>query len=85
MNDRILGHLILTGSLLGIIGYFYLIFLSPWILLVTQVSAFVAVAAILAIMAWIGYTMATTPAPMPLEDFDEESVTEEEGEEAAQI
>ena len=76
MNDRILGHLILTGSLLGIIGYFYLIFMSPWILEVFQVSVFVAVAAVLAIMAWIGYTLATTPPPMPLEDFAE--TTEEE-------
>ncbi len=85
LNDRVSGYLILIGSLLGIAGYFYLVFLSPWIMLVIQVSAFVAVAAVLAIMAWIGYMLATTPPPMPLEDFDEESVKEEEKEENAQI
>jgi len=84
LNDRILGHLILTGSLLGIIGYFYILFLSSWTLLIIQISAFVAVSAVLAIMAWIGYTLATTPPPEPLEPFVEES-SEEEKEENAQI
>ena len=71
MNDKVMGYVIFLGSLLGIACYFYLVFLSPWILLTIQVSAFVAVAAILLIMAWIGYTLATTPPPLPLEDFEE--------------
>jgi len=85
LNDKTLGYVILLGSLLGIACYFYLIFLSPWIMLTIQVSAFLAVAAILLIMAWIGYTLATTPPPMPLEDFVEEPAKEEESEENAQI
>ena len=83
MNDKLLGYVILIGSLLGIACYFYLVFLSPWALLVVQISAFLAVAAILAIMAWIGYTLVTTPPPEPLEDLAEESSTEEKGEEVA--
>ena len=51
MNDKVLGYIILTGSLGGIACYFYLVFLSPWALLVVQVSVFLAVAAVLAIMA----------------------------------
>jgi predicted DNA-binding transcriptional regulator len=39
-------------------------------MLTIQVSAFVAVGMVLLIIAWIGYTLATTPPPMPLEDFD---------------
>lgn len=85
MEDKLLGYMILIGSLLGIACYFYLVFLSPWILLTIQVSAFLAVVAILLIMAWIGYTLATTPPPLPLEDFDEELSTEENVEENAQI
>jgi len=73
LNDKTLGYIILIGSLLGIGCYFYLVFMSPWVLLVVQVSAFLAVAAMLAIIAWIGYTLATTPPPMPLEDFVEET------------
>jgi predicted DNA-binding transcriptional regulator len=56
---------------------------SPWSLLTVQVSALLAVGMCLLIMAWIGYTLATTPPPMPLEDFDFESelgASEEESE-----
>ena len=83
MDDKVLGYIILTGSLFGIACYFYLVFLSPWALLVVKVSVFLAVAAVLAIMAWIGYTLATTPPPEPLEAFAEETSTEEKGEESA--
>ena len=78
MNDKTLGYAILLGSLFGIACYFYLMFMSPWILPVLQISAFLAVTAILAIIAWIGYTLATTPPPLPLEDFVEEPSTEDE-------
>ena len=71
MNDTVLGYIVLIGSLVGVGCYFYLVFLSPWALLVVQVSAFLAVAAVLVIIAWIGYTLATTPPPAPLEDFEE--------------
>ena len=87
MDDRAVGAAVLVGSLVGLGVYFYLLFLSPWALLVIQVSAFLAVAAVLFIVAWIGYTMATTPPPAPLEnlDFDVEpgveEGTEEKGEE----
>jgi len=83
LNDKVLGYIILIGSLVGIVCYFYLVFLSPWALLVVQISVFLAVAAILAIMTWIGYTLATTPPPEPMEDLAEESSTEEKVEEIA--
>ena len=80
MNDRLMGVLVLLASLAGLVVYFYLVFLAPWALLVIQVSAFLAVAAVLAIMAWIGYTIATTPPPEPIDTSWEES--EEEDSEA---
>jgi len=55
--------------------------MSPWSLLTIQISAFAAVGMVLLIMAWIGYTLATTPPPMPIEDFDFESEEEEKLEE----
>ena len=76
MNDRVLGAGVLLGSILGIGIYFYLVFLSIWSALVIQVSAFAAVGAILVIVAWIGYTLATTPPPEPLEDLDIKEETE---------
>ena len=69
-NDRTLGGAILVGSIAGIAIYFWLLFMSPWAMLTIQVSAFAAVGMVLLIIAWIGYTLATTPPPMPLEDFD---------------
>ncbi len=74
-DDRVLGYMILLGSLAGVVIYFWLLFMSPegWAWLTIQVSAFLAVGMVLLIMAWIGYTLATTPPPMPLEDFDFES------------
>lgn len=79
-KDQLLGAVILIGSILGIAVYFYLLFISPWSALILQLTAFVAVAAVLFILAWIGYTLASTPPPMPLEDFklEEETTKEEE-------
>lgn len=79
MNDKVMGYVIVLGSLFGIACYFYLLFVSPWALLVLQVSAFVAVAAVLTIIAWIGYTLATTP-PMEELDIDFEDFDREEKE-----
>jgi predicted DNA-binding transcriptional regulator len=78
-DDRVLGGAILVGSLAGIVVYFWLLFMSPWALLTIQVSALLAVGVCLLILAWIGYTLATTPPPMPLEDFDFEAELGESG------
>ena len=74
MDDRVLGGGILLASVIGILVYFWLVFLSPpvWQLLIIQLSAFLAVTAVLFIVAWIGYTLATTPPPEPFESLDEE-------------
>jgi len=68
-NDRAIGGGILLGSILGIIVYGLLIYY--WPLQVLEITAFVAVLVLLAILAWIGYTMATTPPPEPITDIPE--------------
>ncbi|MEM3437437.1 MAG: hypothetical protein QXP55_02725 [Nitrososphaerales archaeon] len=65
-KDQAIGVLILIASIVGIIIYGWLLFFINT-LLVLQISAFIAVLAILGILAWIGYTMATTPPPAPIE------------------
>ena len=82
-DDRTLGGIILVGSLAAIVIYFWLLFMSPWAWLTIKVSAFVAVGLVLLIVAWIGYTLATTPPPMPLEDFDLESISEDNNEDVS--
>ncbi|HXW94215.1 MAG TPA: hypothetical protein VEJ19_00730 [Nitrososphaerales archaeon] len=68
-NDRAIGGGILVGSVIGIIVYGLLIYW--WPLLVLEITAFLAVLVLLAILAWIGYTMATTPPPEPITDIPE--------------
>lgn len=70
MNDKAIGYIILTGSILGTMIYFYLLFISPWYLLTIQVSAMLAVGMMLLIVAWIGYTLASTPPLTPIEELD---------------
>jgi len=70
-KDRIIGLLIFIGSILGIIIYAWLLFfISP--IIVIQITLFIAVSAILAILSWIGYTLATTPSPKPIEEIEKE-------------
>jgi predicted DNA-binding transcriptional regulator len=77
MRDKTLGILISVGSLICMVGYFLWAFgpfiglshlipreLSEWAF---KIPIVLAVYALLAIALWIGYTMATTPPPLPLE------------------
>jgi len=95
LSDRSLGALIILFSLIFMTGYFVWAF--PWIFgesihsLIGPVSEWafklpvvLAVYVILGIVLWIGYTMATTPPPMPLEkpleiEREEASAIKEEG------
>ncbi|MEM3434409.1 MAG: transcriptional regulator [Candidatus Bathyarchaeia archaeon] len=71
-RDQALGALLVLVGVLGIIIYGWLVFFTGWWAIVIQITAFVAVAAILAILAWIGYTLATTPPPKPVEEIEKE-------------
>jgi len=71
-----LGGLILLGSIVSVVVYFWLIFMSQWIILTIQASLFLAVGTVLLIFAWIGYTLVTTPPPVPLGDLVDKDKTE---------
>ncbi len=77
-KDQIMGVLLLIGSIIGIAIYGWLIFFTNWSLLVLQLTGFIAVAGVLAILAWIGYTLATTPPPKPFEEVEKEIEEESE-------
>jgi predicted DNA-binding transcriptional regulator len=64
-KDQGIGAVILVASVAGIVLYAWLIY--AFTIPVLQITAFIAVAGILGIAAWIGWTMATTPPPAPLE------------------
>jgi predicted DNA-binding transcriptional regulator len=69
-KDQTLGAVILVVSIIGIAAYGVLIWYFP--LIVLEITAFLAVAGVLAILAWIGYTLATTPPPQPIEEIEKE-------------
>ena len=101
LSDKSLGTLIILFSLIFMCGYFVWAFgpflgpaLSVWITPELSEWAFklpvvLAVYVILVIVLWIGYTMATTPPPMPLErpleiEREEASGIEEDEDEGEQ-
>ena len=63
----------------GIVVYAWLLY--AFAVVVLQLTAFLAVAAVLVILVWVGWTMATTP---PLEPIEFETRTIVGSEEAAE-
>ncbi len=70
-SDKVVGALILAGSVLGIIIYGGL--MLSFSLIILEITAFVGVVVLLGILAWIGWTMATTPPPEPIADISRET------------
>jgi len=71
-RDQIIGVLIFAGSLLAIALYAWLLFfVAPQ--LVMQATAFVLVSGVLLLVAWVGYTLATTPPPALIEELEKEA------------
>ncbi|MHA1238355.1 MAG: hypothetical protein ACTSSJ_03800 [Candidatus Odinarchaeia archaeon] len=98
-KDKAYGAAIFVVSIILILGYFYWAIIIPifepiaelplgdtllanlyW---ATEIPVWIAVTAILAIAAWIGYTMMTTPPPIPIEELEEEMELEESSEQTA--
>jgi uncharacterized protein YneF (UPF0154 family) len=91
-KDQALGALIVVVCVVLIIGYIggmflYDPYIKGWLNLgsaanvqfwLIAVPVIIALVAILLIGAWIGYTMATTPPPKPIEDITSEIKQEAE-------
>jgi len=86
-KDQVIGVGILIGSMAIILLYIWLTFFTPWSYFIIQLTATIAIAGIFGILAWIGYTLATTPPPKPIEEIEKElndelkKIREEEKEE----
>jgi predicted DNA-binding transcriptional regulator len=88
-KDQGIGAAILVVAVAVIIFYLWWLFFSPdWYLgngwyfrqLAVALPVLLIVLAVLGIAAWIGYTMATTPPPKPLEEMPELSGSPEKKE-----
>ncbi|MEM3922325.1 MAG: transcriptional regulator [Nitrososphaerota archaeon] len=71
-KDQIIGIALMSASILAIIAYAWILFFTEWTILLIQITLMIAVVGILGIVAWIGYTLATTPPPKPLEEIEKE-------------
>lgn len=69
-RDKVVGLALMAIGVAGILIYGWLVFLSPWQFLILQLTAFIAVVAVLGILAWVGYALATTPPPKPIEEIE---------------
>ena len=81
MRDRSLGALLLAIALVAMVGYFWLLFLAPedavflgktvneWAIIIPVI---IIVYAVLVIVAWIGWALASTAPPLPInaEEFE---------------
>lgn len=71
-RDKLVGGSLLALSIIVIIFYGYLVFWTSYSYLVLQLTAFIAILGVFAILGWIGYTLATTPQPKPIEEIEKE-------------
>ena len=82
VSDRAIGVGLILVSVIVILIYFWLLFIPPdWgvPLLNIKVTEFlirltvmIGVLGVFGILAWIGYTLATTPPPKPIEEIERE-------------
>ncbi|MEM1619466.1 MAG: transcriptional regulator [Fervidicoccaceae archaeon] len=70
-RDRVIGFSLIAVSVLVVFFYIYALF-TEYALIVLKLTAAVAVAGVFGILAWIGYTLATTPPPKPVEEIEKE-------------
>lgn len=80
-KDQAVGALLVVVSLVVIVAYLWLVFfpnfpqglLPPGVdIFVLKLTGAAAVVVVFAILAWIGYTLATTPPPKPIEEIEKE-------------
>jgi len=92
-KDQAIGGIIFLVCIVIIIGYIAALFFptqvggliglkfrDPYhaIIWLVAIPVLIALVAILGIGAWIGWTMATTPPPKPIEEIEAEEKKEEE-------
>ncbi|MHC1628040.1 MAG: transcriptional regulator [Candidatus Nezhaarchaeales archaeon] len=74
-RDKAIGGGLLALSVVVIIVYIWLVFFPPLAgadIFLLKLTGAVAVVVVFAIIGWIGYTLATTPPPKPIEEIEKE-------------
>jgi len=63
---------LLVVSIVIIVVYAYVMFATHYALFLLELTGVVAVAVVFGILAWVGYALATTPPPKPIEEIEKE-------------
>ena len=71
-KDKAIGGLLLIISIIVIVIYGYILFFTKYDILLLKITGLIAVIVVFGVLAWIGYTLATTPPPKPLEELEKE-------------
>jgi predicted DNA-binding transcriptional regulator len=71
-RDRVVGLVLLVVSVVVIVAYAYVMFATPYALFLFELTGVVAIAVVFGILAWVGYALATTPPPKPIEEIEKE-------------
>jgi hypothetical protein len=59
-NRRVMGSVILIASVVFLLIYAWLLFISEYSMLVIKYTAFALILCVTALLAWLGLSMATT-------------------------
>jgi len=60
-DEKLLGSGLIVISVIVVIIYGWLVFFSRYSLTILKVTAFLAILVLFSLIAWVGYTIATTP------------------------
>lgn len=73
-RDKAIGIGILVLSVVVPLLIIYLLFFSPYDVQIMTLKMIVtlAIVALCGVVGWIGYTLATTPPPKPIEEIEKE-------------
>lgn len=73
-RDKVVGITLIGGATLVAVLVIYLLFLAPFevAILTMKIIITLAVVVLAAVVGWIGYTLATTPPPKPIEEIEKE-------------
>ncbi len=74
-KDQVIGAILMVVSVVVIVAYIWLTFLPPWPnidIVMLKLTGTVAIGGVFGVLAWIGYTLATTPPPKPIEEIEKE-------------
>jgi predicted DNA-binding transcriptional regulator len=77
-KDQAVGALLVLVSIVVIVAYIWLVFFPYTVpipgvdIAVLKLTGTVAIVVVFGILAWIGYTLATTPPPKPIEEIEKE-------------